>query len=66
VLTEILGLWRREPSGEWRWITPGWPNWDAQVSDLAIVGGKAVITSRTAGVIVVDLETLAVERVRLN
>jgi hypothetical protein len=66
VLTELMGLWRRESSGEWRWLTPGWPNWGANVIDLAILGGKAVITSRSAGLIVVDLETLAAERVRLN
>ena len=66
VLTDILGLWRREPTGEWRWLTPGWPNWDANVSDLAIVDGKAVISSRAAGVIVVDLDTLAAERVRIR
>jgi len=66
LLTDILGLWRKEATGEWRWLTPGWPNQDANVSDLAIVDGKAVITSRSAGAIVVDLETLAVERVRMR
>jgi len=66
LLCETFGLFRRESDGGWSWLTPGWPNFGADVTDLAIVGEKAVISARSAGVIVVDLETLAVERARLR
>ena len=66
VLTFALGLFRRDASGRWEWLTPGWPRNGAWITDLAIVDKKAVITSRDAGVIVVDLETLAAERARLE
>jgi hypothetical protein len=66
VLSSSLGLLRQEESGEWSWLTPGWPRHGPWVTDLAFVGKKAVITSRDAGVIVLDLKTLEVERVRLE
>ncbi len=66
LLCETFGLFRREADGSWAWLTPGWPNWGGNVTDLAIVGRKAVISSRTAGVLLVDLETLAAERVRIE
>jgi len=64
LLTSWLGLLRRDSTGNWTWLTPGWPRNGVGVTDLAIVEKKAVISSTDAGVIVVDLETLAVERVR--
>jgi len=66
VLTPQIGILRRDTGGVWTWLTPGWPSNGAWVTDLAIVDKKAVITSRDAGVIVLDLDTLGAERVRLR
>ena len=66
LLTETFGVFRGEADGSWTWITRGWPTFQACVTDLAIVGERAAITSRFAGVVIVDLDTLEARRVRFD
>ncbi len=64
ILCSGLGILRRELDGSWKCVTPGWAESGAEASDLTIVGHTAVLASRNAGVVLLDLETLEGRRVQ--
>jgi len=64
VLCADLGIIRRERDGTWKCATPGWYESCADAQDLAFAGHTAVLASRSAGVVLLDLDTLEGKRVR--
>jgi hypothetical protein len=64
VLCSALGIMRRESDGVWQCVTPGWYESGADSQDLVFEGRTAVLASQSAGVVLLDLDTLEGKRVR--